>query len=246
MSEFSRVPTYRERLLEFAANQTIQFPVVGDFIAFIDIAGTFQMSLDEGPVSDIRAGITFKMPPGETFKTVRFTETAGATGNIRFVVARGEVLDARASISGNVSVQNAASPNDSLQVDLLSTDPGIVVLKELLDQTNNAMRAPLRDLTNATFVNITNNTSDAYTDIITAAANTGGILIHRASIGGAISSEIRLRIGTDHLIGQGTSTSARFYGDYQVIENVILKSGVALQYASVSDNFVLQVAYELL
>lgn len=176
MSGKDKIPAYREYSIPFVANEVVEFAAVGDVLAFLDVNGAFDVSIDETEASDVRASVTFEMPEGERFQKLRFRETAGATGNIKFLVARGTVRDNRSSVSGDLSVQNAAAPADELQV---TTKVGSLVQsrdQQLYDLLAAGSPAAVTSLDGASYSENTTNEAAPVT-LVTAAANVSGISI---------------------------------------------------------------------
>jgi hypothetical protein len=240
MSQKIGAPTYRERTLIFNADETIQYPLVGDFITFLTVSGSLQMSIDEGPVSDIRQGITFKMPEGEHFEMLRFSEIAGAAANVLFVVSRGVVFDSRASISGNVSVQNAASPNDELQVE---TKAGTTLT--VVQSSNDDGRKGWADLSGAT-IGILQNSTTA-TTLVTAGANTSGIRLFYAAYQGSNGQVGNyLTIGGTPIIGNDHASGQIYTSNPNRVENLLLPSGQALIAKVSNAAYSMLYAYEVL
>ena len=215
----AKAPTYKEVLITFAANDIYTLNNVGNVLAILDVSGSFKLSIDEQTESDMRAGITFKMPAGKQFRKVRFRETAGAVGNITIAVADGEIYDARANITGNTPVINAPAPNQSLQVDMIAADPGLVALANTLVtalQASQSLGARYADLSGATYSSVTGSAEDTYTTLVTAGANTGGVLIHACSFYVDQTDDLcHLRIdGSDVVFGTeeiGASNDRSYY-----------------------------------
>lgn len=180
VSASQRIPTYKELLIPFAANESHVINRLSNVLTILDVSGgPFQMSINEGEESDIRAGITFKMPENQQMRSIRFRETGGSTGNIRVALADGEIFDSRSSVSGNIAIVNAASPNESIQVDLLAADPGIAALITAL-QASVDLRSRLTDLSNAAYTFRESEGSEQ--TIVAAGANTNGIILHLCTL----------------------------------------------------------------
>lgn len=164
---------YNEHDLSFTANQNQVHNEVGDQIIFLGGSGAFTFKVDGGVSNEVRAGISFKMPEGQTFKRITFNETAGASGNILFAIASGNIVDARSVISGETPVQNAASPNDELQV---KTKSGTVLDVNVTNQVPHIDLAGHTHIVNNHGLTLTNHT------LVSAAANTNGVLFSYATI----------------------------------------------------------------
>jgi hypothetical protein len=202
-----RIPTYKEFSIVLAANQTRVLNVFGTTLTILGQSGVGEIRIDDGSPSNIRAGITFKMPASiddqgrivqERFSRVTFTETAGAGFNMTLAIADGDIYDARSVISGDTPVLNAAAPNDSLQVDLLAADPGLVALAAALGgnlataisnqtaainaalQASNSLRSRLTSLASTSYSRRNNEATEQ--TIVASGTNVNGIIVRHAHI----------------------------------------------------------------
>lgn len=229
-----KAPTYQEVLITFTANEIYTLNKIGNVLAILDVSGSFKLSIDEQTESDMRAGITFKMGPGERFRKVRFRETAGAVGNITVAVADGEIYDARANITGNTPVINAPAPNDSLQVDLIAADPGLVALAAAIvaNQNNDeTKRSHLTTLEGATFAFFNGNATEQ--TVVAAGANLNGIIIRYAQLFLRSPDDdcyIGINDGASKLIvgHKDTGSAAETMNAHFEIRDIFIPAGVAL------------------
>lgn len=222
------IPVYKETPLTLLASGTLTLHRTCDNVAFIELSGAIEMSINDADFSTVRGGIIYKMPPEQKITKMTFREITGLSGaNFTIATADGDIQDNRASFAGNLPVINAAAPNDSLQVDMLAADPGLVALAAALrgagavtledlrtQLRNNAAtiaafsRAPAIDLSGHS----SHSAAGAGTQtVVTAAANTNGILLSLAVIGstwnGASSGYRMTGAGTWIVGGPGSSTS---------------------------------------
>lgn len=208
------IPVYKETPITLAANGTFTLFRTCDLVAIIELVGTLEMSINDAEFSTIRGGIIFTMPnalEGEDVMKITkltFRETASAPANLVIATADGNVQDNRASFAGNLPVVNAAAPNESVQVDLIAADPGLVALAASINanidvevqaqtasinsnidtelaavitalQASNSLRNRYTSLASATQVDHSNTGGEI--DVVSAAANTNGILVKIAS-----------------------------------------------------------------
>lgn len=217
-----KVPTYQENTITFSALQTVRFVKTGKEVTIIGLSGELVMSINDGDESTVRAGIKFRMPDEiGAITSLQFRETAGNAANVTFAVSAGGVTDNRANFAGNVSVQNANSPNNVLDVAIDAADSGIAALIAALSG------AGMIDLSGASYYDNFDASPDT---VVAAAANTGGIMIHRASASGDIDSGcfIAINDGAQKVFcgWDGLTTSKSDLID--TVSNVLLPAGVDL------------------
>lgn len=174
MGNITDLLNYQRKLISFSANQIHTVNIRASTLIVLDVTGSFDFRIGEtGPLNQLDAGLTFKMPEGQFFDQITFIESAGSTGNITIGLANGDIADARSTISGDTPVKNAASPNDKLAV---TEDNSSAILSHL--QSVSANKAPLTDLRGASFLRKTSTTNET---LVAAASNTDGVLIHLMS-----------------------------------------------------------------
>ena len=122
------VPVYIERTVTLVADQIIDFNVTCERVNILEVTGDVDIRINDGNISTCRGGIGFSVPGGLRITRVTFVETASAGASVTFAFSNGDIQDNRASFSGDQTVKNAASPNHSLQVDMIAADPGLVAL----------------------------------------------------------------------------------------------------------------------
>jgi hypothetical protein len=240
LTEFD-VPRYNVTQVTLAANGIYTLNQTFDMIAILELSGSAVLSFNDQTESDCDAGIQFRAPLGGRFSRVSFRETAGAACNIRVLTAFGNVSDSRSNISGNLSVQNAASPNDSLEVNLLAADAGLVALANAIiaaHREDTLLRARLTTLAGATY----SRTSDTGSqEIVSAAANTAGVIIRRA-VCHSDALEAHLSIGGNVLLGADGDDAT---GHYE-LENYFVPAGVAIAAVAESSTDFVDIWYEVL
>jgi hypothetical protein len=229
------IPYYREFSIVLTAGQDYTLFKVGDAFNVIDLSGACTLSINDGDATPARAGIGYKLPRGTLFNRIRVKETAGAACTITLGIAYGEIQDNRASFAGNQSVQNAAIPNDELQVKtkvgttlaaaLASGDAGIAALIAALREANQ-LRAPMTTLAGATYSTRTNEAAEQ--TIVTGVTNTNGIIVRRAiavTDGGAAADGYFGAGAGQPFIGVKPNPGTDLYSD---LSNLFIPAGVAL------------------
>ncbi len=228
------IPAYKEVLFSLAANASYTLNRVGDVVAFLSVSGgPYVMQIDDGEESDVRAGITYKMPPGSNFRRLVFRDTGGVGGDIRIAIARGSITDARSTITGSFPVQNAEPPDNILDVQLAAADAGLVALYAdlatdlaaiIANQNDDAAkRAALNTFSGATY---RTNSGIEDAEVVSAAANTSGIIIRRAWIIQKGGTPIETNIKAGGNIICGTKSVDLAYWD--AIEKYFIPAGVNL------------------
>jgi hypothetical protein len=233
LTEFD-VPRYNVTQVTLAANEIYTLNQTFDMIAILELSGSAVLSFNDQTESDCDAGIQFRAPLGGRFSRVAFRETAGAACNIRVLTAFGNVSDSRSNISGNLSVQNAASPNDELQVQtkagttlataLAAADPAIAALITALRE-DTLLRRPLLTLTGASYAV---RAAVGTTNVVTGGANANGIIVRRAWVHASSTSGQRsvVEAGGNPICGFDDAGNNNTKVDS--VENVFIPAGLAL------------------
>ena len=251
--EAEKFPSYQTLSVTLGANGIYTVNQTFDSFAVLESSGSMKMSLNEQSESDFDAGIQMRAPANKAFTSMRLRETAGAAANFRLLLSFGDVRDSRANISGNVSVQNAAAPNDSLLVDMAAADAGLVALAASLNtaadadfsalitalQASNALRNRYTSLDGASYASYTGSSS---ADIVAAGTNTNGILVKLARVGSSDGQVTRLNFNGNTICGYEKDNGSNIWAE---IRDVYLPSGSALAYVSPTNGYV-QVRYEVL
>ena len=233
------VPVYIERTLVLGANAIHTFNVTCDRVNLIEVSGALSIAINEGDESTCRGGIGFGAPGGLKITRLTFKETAGAAANVTFAISNGEIQDNRASFAGDVSIKNAAAPNDSVQVDLLAADPGLVALAAAIAngttlanllaglREDTLLRAPLTTLDGASYAY--DGTGGSETTIVAAGANTSGIIIRMAQIYKDNSGlPAYIKAGGNIICGSDGGGGTTRVGNFDRISNVFIPAGNAL------------------
>lgn len=246
------IPVYNEVNISLAANAEYALNRTFDAINIIDLSGSVEMQINDGTPSTCRAGIGFRMPQGDNdVYRATFRETGGSTATLTIATAKGEIQDNRASFAGNQSVQNAAAPNDSLQVDLLAADPGLVALLTGIVANQNSDEDKRKGLTTLEGASYHQQFNDGGTPttIVSTAANTAGIIIRFANI--SLFDNTTCYLGLDGtpneaIIGNGTSSHGTSRGAAFQCRDIFVPAGRGLIASAPSNDTVVNVWYEVL
>jgi len=225
--------TYFETALAFTANAEYTLNRTCDRFNIIEYVGAIEVSINDGPFSVCRGGIGYQMPPGGVIHKLKFRETAGSTANIIVATAFGEIDDNRASFAGNLPVVNAALPNDSLRVDLIAADPGLVALANAITSALQAS-ADLRSRLTPMVTYAEAEGALTITELVSAAANTNGVIIHRCRTEINTTSgtrEVYLVMGAGDDLLCGVKNGPGGVGT-DVANNLFIPSGNRVRYLS--------------
>lgn len=233
------IPYYREYVIPLAAGAAYDLAKIGNAINVIELTGAVSLSINDGDATPARAGIGYELPIGAVFNRIRVQETAGGAASVTLGIAYGRIQDNRASFAGNQSVQNAAVPNDELQVKtklgtilqaaLAAADPGLVALKSGLAtdanidteiqaqtaaliaalQASESLRMPFVNLAGYSYANQTGTGGSPQT-VVSGAANVNGILLARASVTTNQGGKVCIGAADNILLGNDVSVTASF------------------------------------
>ena len=254
-----RVPAYEELAISLAANESRSFAKTFTGLNIIELSGDVTMSINDNTPTVIRAGIGFRMPriveEGGVIPVtaIRFSETGGAPANLIIAMTMGDIQDNRASFAGNQSVQNASAPNDELQVktkagtrlevNLDAADPAIAALITAL-QASPDLRRRWNDFSGATLHSETASSADNV--LVTAIANTNGILIHHLnSVCTNFNANCYAKFGSTIFYGKASGGSGSVLAALGIIENLFLPAGSLFSVRADTTSY-LNVAYTVL
>lgn len=256
-------PTYREIDIALGANGQYRLNRTCENVAIINMTGEVELSINDAEFSVVRGGIIYKMPNDRKITSMVFRERLGATATITVATGDGTIQDNRASFAGNLPVVNAASPNNSLQVDLIAADPGLVALATAINNQiaaqvaaqTAALEAALStqsdtidwvDLTSATYYRLYNQAT--IQTVVSSGANTSGIIVLSAWVCGDLGDAVWAGIndGSDKLFvgrdGSGTDTTKVL----DRVEKYFIPPGVALRAVAANTEGLLQMWYRVL
>jgi hypothetical protein len=220
-------PVYRELSFSLAAGEIYRLNRTFEGLCFLDLSGSVEMSLNDSEFTAIRGGITYKMPAGKKITSVVFREASGSAGaNVTIATADGDIEDNRASFAGNLAVVNAPSPNQSIEVDTLATDPGLVALAAAIIaamREDTLLRAPITTLAGATYSR-TSDTGGTPVEIISAATNANGVIIRLAVCKSEDGGAAWLTAGGNLICGNNLNDDIL----RSEIRNVFIPAGLAI------------------
>ena len=265
------VPIYVERAVTLVADQIIDFNVTCEKVTILEVTGDVDIRVNDGDVSTCRGGISFAVPPGLRITRVTFIETASASASVTFAFSNGDIQDNRASFAGDQTVKNAASPNHSLQVDMIAADPGLVALASSI--TGSGTPRTIEDLYNyftllyariyvlvyddevlrsrlTTFDGSSHHYetgSSAETTIVASGTNTAGIIVRHACCSRYGNGDrCYLSTGAGNvIIGNKTAPGSTANPTVIATRDILIPSGVALT-CRADNNSEVNVTYEVL
>lgn len=260
------VPNFIQRQITFQAGDYFNLDIVGDSFTFIEVSGDLSVTIipevgaQGSRESTVLQGISFSMPEGRRFRRLQFKETGGGAATLKVAIALGKITDSRSNITGDTPVKNASSPNNKLVVThpsgervntaLAGSDAGIAALVTAL-QASSALRARIHEIPSGiSFAEQSDDGSEQ--TLVSSAANTSGVLIHRAwghayrtsnavYLGYRESSTLKLICG--HTDVTGTNNASNIPKE---IENVLLPSGVEVVMYADNGNAFISCLYEVL
>lgn len=266
------IPKYETTTIALSANGTYTLNADFTTLAILDLSGAAKMTLNDKSESDCDAGIQLAAPPGGRFFSVTFRETAGAAATIRVALSFGAVRDSRFTASGNLNIQNAAAPNDELQVktkagtsllaNLAAADAGLVALAASIKgsdtlttliaalREDQQLRAPLTTLAGATHAG--NITIGSEQTIVASGTNTSGIILRTVSIACSANFKnayVGINDGASKpIIGIQPSTAGNTEGNpgFTFAKNIFIPAGVALVAYRTDSKATINLWYEVL
>ncbi|WP_303674710.1 hypothetical protein [Vampirovibrio chlorellavorus] len=124
---------YLEYTGTLTANQIQKVPLAGKSLAILSLSGSLKLQVDSNETTNIRAGMTFKLPDG--FEELFFQETAGAAASFTIAVSEGDIFDNRLTVSSTLNTKSGDTLNNPAAVSVGTGATAIVAL----DATRNSV-----------------------------------------------------------------------------------------------------------
>lgn len=201
----------------------------GNFVRVRQADQEFSIVFDEDAEVTASQNDEFTLNESDEFKFLSIINNSGGSLTFQLDIGFGKVRTNNVSINGTQKIQNANSPNDELQIktkagtELVIDDAEIITaiqdeidgLKSLLQNDQNK-RAALNTLAGASFASVTNST----TEVVSAAANTSGVVIRRGfTEGGSSSGAASIEVDGNRLV-RSNGISGR-----DTVENYFVPAG---------------------
>lgn len=103
-------PQYATRYFLIPAGATVELVRTATFVTVLAASGPFKASFDSSPAFDLEQGLTIRTPDG--FHRIEMTNKGASTISVKLGVGKGDVNDARLTLSGQVTT--AESMPDTL------------------------------------------------------------------------------------------------------------------------------------
>lgn len=96
-------PFYDEytELVPMSAGVTRSFQGVARYLYVFSASGSFEVSLDGGPLFVMNVAVGLKFDQG--FSKIRFKDTSGSNNTIFYAITNGEIDDRRLTVSGSIN-----------------------------------------------------------------------------------------------------------------------------------------------
>lgn len=243
------------------AGATVPFSITSSRLALIEATDEINVIFGVGNKTVLFAGLTYGTPQGQAWGQIYLENPTGTTVTGRFIAGNGLIEDRRLTATGNLQVVNPAG--QKLDVDDADTQTAIAatntllttidgVLDNIKSQTDNlssilsrlgdieTMSTGAIDMTNASYGSAINST----TTLVTAVANTSGIIVFKGIINDGGSGTGSVKFGGNPIIGADFAGTATYRESLET--PLLLPSGSALVVESTSANVKVHVWYEVL
>ena len=94
-------PQYATRAYTIPAGATVELIRSATFVTVLSATGPFKARFDDAPSFDLEQGLTIRTPNG--FRRMEFTNPGASAISVKVGVGRGDVNDARLTLSGQVN-----------------------------------------------------------------------------------------------------------------------------------------------
>ena len=231
--------------------ETYPLNVRGNFINVKSADQQFKILLDGQEELQAAQNRRFRLSENDTFNLVEIVNDSGNSLTFQLEIGFGGVESDDVSITGAVAVKNDATDDElqvvtkagtTLKVDDDATQTAITALQTAItDLLQNAddLRAPLTDLSNATYAEALNTT----VSLVTAGANTNGVMIRYYGWTRGDGYYGALSINGDLLIPPAAATAFNIAG---IERDIKLPAGVDIDLVSTSNSRGVNVYYEVL
>ena len=228
--------------------ETYPLNVRGNFINVKSADQQFKILLDGQEELQAAQNRRFRLSENDTFNLVEIVNDSGNSLTFQLEIGFGGVESDDVSITGAVSVKNDATDDElqvvtkagtTLKVDDDATQTAVSALQTAItDLLQNAddLRAPVTDLTGASYASANNSTNE----FVSAASNVNGVMIRTLSLSGASNGNAQFTVGGDvvYRVAGGASSAHQ--------KNIKVPAGLACEISSNAVGWTALVSYEVL
>ena len=231
------------RNYKIPANSSLHLDISGEAIKHLRGDDNLKIAFDHGTITDFALGVGYNAGSISKFSQVTlYNETSNEVQG-EFTWGNGDVDNDSIVFASALPVRNengaALNTNDVDTQAILSTIDG--VLDNILGNLNsiNGAKKPVIDMTNAVYKSYWGNV--ALTTIVSAGANTNGVLIHTASVAGSSASNQfgQINIGNDIWIQARGNAGACH-------ENIFIPAGKSISVQTSGGYGTANIAYTIL
>lgn len=228
--------------ITIADGDTYPIRVTGNFINVKSADQDFTIRIDGSEELKAAQNRRFRLSPDDSFKSIEVINDSGSSLTFQLEIGYGGVESDDVTITGTVSTSDSTSHTklDTIETTLTSIETDAAAIEALLTNDEDK-RTGLSTLEGASFAQVSN----ATTTIVTAGANTSGIIIrsaHLVSTGGA-GSTCALTVNANDLINLATTVAGNLE---ETIKDIFIPAGWALAATTNGAGNKVSVFYEVL
>ena len=226
---FPRMRPYPQQgSIAIANGDELHIPIGGSFLRVREADQAFKIVLDQDVELAAEENDVFRLKEGDKFKSITVFNNSGAVLTFQLEIGDGSVETNNISISGTIKTDDDETQTklDALETTLTNIETDIAALETLLNSDEN-QRAGLTTLEGASYASVSN----ASSTVVSAVANTAGVIIRQGVVNGQGNSGSRgeILIGGNLLLSSHDSGTGTGVG-YQVaqIHNFFVPAGNAV------------------